>query len=58
MVDRSDELFVEVPFFLGNSKLATRLTRSKDVATATNVVSEPLEDSAGMCIGFCLILWS
>jgi len=46
VVDRSDQLFVEVPFFLGNSKLATRLTRSKDVATATNVVSEPLEDSA------------
>jgi len=58
VVDRSDHLFVAVPLFLGNSKLVTQLTRSKDVATATNVVSQPLEDSAGMCIGFRVILGS
>jgi hypothetical protein len=52
VVDRSDHLFVEVPFFVGNSKLATRLTRSKDVATAYKQTSclgwtrESLPDSA------------
>jgi len=58
VVDRSDHLFVELPLLLGNSKLVTPFTRSKDVATATNVVSQPLEDSAGMCIGFRVIHWS